>query len=325
LEIKIRTKLDLYDPEFIILEWKIIQFTEEFMRLKVTFKNPMLVSSTSDSDQIELVFLESGYFISAESFKPIESGTSQMLLEEMPMQLADSSAMDSLGALAGSVEKGSSGFALVTFLVQLLLAGSLQLLWGMVNTLQIIVQMPLINIALPPNAMMLSSSLVSLASFGFLPINDINTHLFGMKSEPEKKRRFKDVGMDSTNFVLNCGTMLFAFFIWFVLIALNVVLKLLSRCSILIKVAQMWLSSKIFYGILIVLLLESYLEVLVASFVQVESLNMSSKGQQIASAAAIFFCIVFSSLPFVFYGILVASSSFLTRRNVSSKMGELYN
>jgi len=119
----------------VLLDWEVIQFTEKYMKVQLNFNNPMLISSTSDMDLIEIEFLESGAFISSESFKQVKEGTSDLLLRQMPMQMKESSAMASLEELSGSIEKGSGGFALVTFLVQLVLSGSLALLWGMVNTL----------------------------------------------------------------------------------------------------------------------------------------------------------------------------------------------
>ena len=79
-----------------------------------------------------------------------------------------------LSALSSAIDEGSSYFAAASIGVQIALSGSLSLLWGMVNTLQIIIQMPLVNLTLPPNAMILSKSLASMASFDFIPVNSIN-------------------------------------------------------------------------------------------------------------------------------------------------------
>jgi len=124
---------------------------------------------------------------------------------EMPMQMKESSAMASLDAASASIEQGSAAIGLVTFFVQLLLSGSLALLWGMVNTLQIIVHMPLMNVSMPPNVSTLTSALVSLASFDFLPMDKINKVVFGIEPEPEKKARYQAVGMESSNFIMNCA------------------------------------------------------------------------------------------------------------------------
>jgi len=85
-----------------------------------------------------------------------------------------------MGALAGvgtAVEGGGKAIVMVQLAVNIALSGSLQLLWGMVNTLQIIVHMPLVEVAMPQNALLLSSFLNSLASFDVLPTDFITDKL----------------------------------------------------------------------------------------------------------------------------------------------------
>jgi hypothetical protein len=65
--------------------------------------------------------------------------------------------------------------------------------------------MPLLNVSLPPNASALTSALVSLASFDFLPIDKINKIVFGIEPEPEKETRYQAAGMGTTNFLVNCA------------------------------------------------------------------------------------------------------------------------
>jgi len=136
----------------------------------------------------------------------------------------------------------------------------------MVNTLQIIIQMPLVNLSLPPNAMLLSKSLVSMASFDFIPVNSINVSIFHFKSDPEEELRYIEVGMETKNFILNCGTMLWAIFFWFFMVLIYYLVKILSRCFKKLEKVKIKLGEIIFFGMLVVLLLESYLEVIIAAF-----------------------------------------------------------
>jgi len=151
--------------------------------------------------------------------------------------------------------------------VQIALSGSLSLLWGMVNTLQIIIQMPLVNLSMPPNAMLLSKSLVSMASFDFIPVNSINVMaIFHFKSDQEEELRYIEVGMETKNFILNCGTMLWAIFFWFFMVLIYYLVKILSKCFKKLEKVKIKLGEIIFFGMLVVLLLESYLEVIIAAF-----------------------------------------------------------
>lgn len=49
------------------------------------------------------------------------------------------------------------------------LATSLSLLWGMINTVQIIIYMPLMNVDFPPNAVFFYSFITDIAQFNIIP------------------------------------------------------------------------------------------------------------------------------------------------------------
>lgn len=60
------------------------------------------------------------------------------------------------------------------FIINLILAASLNLVWSMLNTLQIIVYIPLIDIRFPQNAFVFSIVLMGLANFDFVPHDAVN-------------------------------------------------------------------------------------------------------------------------------------------------------
>ena len=60
-------------------------------------------------------------------------------------------------------------------------SASLQYLWGMINTLQIIVHMPLLKIRFPANSYLLFSLISQIAQFDLLPFKDINSNLFDVE------------------------------------------------------------------------------------------------------------------------------------------------
>lgn len=61
------------------------------------------------------------------------------------------------------------------------MAASLQMLWGMINVMQIIVHMPLLNVSFPPNALFFYSLIIDISSFNLIPeswLNAIKSKLF---------------------------------------------------------------------------------------------------------------------------------------------------
>jgi len=53
--------------------------------------------------------------------------------------------------------------------VNIVLASSLQFLWGMINALQIIVHIPLMSIQMPSNLLVFYQLLISVVTFDILP------------------------------------------------------------------------------------------------------------------------------------------------------------
>ena len=53
--------------------------------------------------------------------------------------------------------------------IQILLSGSLSILWGLINALQMIVHMPFLNIIIPVNAKLVYDMLYEMATFDIIP------------------------------------------------------------------------------------------------------------------------------------------------------------
>ena len=85
--------------------------------------------------------------------------------------------------------------------------------------------------------------------------------------------------MNSQNFILNAGTMLFAIMAWMLIVIIYKCLKLLGRRFPKLEKFRLKLKKILFYGTIIVILLESYLEILIAALVQIRVLSWGSIGE----------------------------------------------
>jgi len=72
--------------------------------------------------------------------------------------------------------------------------------------------------------------------------------------------------METKNFIINCGTMLWAIFFWFFMVVVYYIFKIISIHFMRLDKVRIRLGEMIFFGMLVVLLLESYLEVIIAAF-----------------------------------------------------------
>ena len=62
---------------------------------------------------------------------------------------------------------------LSNFIINILLSGSLNLLWGMINCIQIVSHFPLINVLVPANCKFVFSIMVKIATFDVIPVDGI--------------------------------------------------------------------------------------------------------------------------------------------------------
>ena len=64
-----------------------------------------------------------------------------------------------------------------SFAVNIIMAASFQLLWGMLNVIQLIINMPLLNVDFPSNTVFFYSLLMTMAQFDILPSKTINANI----------------------------------------------------------------------------------------------------------------------------------------------------
>lgn len=77
----------------------------------------------------------------------------------------------------------------------------LQMLWGMINSLQLIVHLPVFSLNFPANASQLLTKLIEVSSFSLLPMDQINNLVFNFTETDALNPRFDEIGYNSMNFL----------------------------------------------------------------------------------------------------------------------------
>ena len=80
---------------------------------------------------------------------------------------------ETLEDTATSAETGTSVLMGSNLAINLLLSGSLVVLWSMINTLQVVAHFPLLVVNVPMNAKIYDDMLLDLATFNFIPKEQI--------------------------------------------------------------------------------------------------------------------------------------------------------
>ncbi|TNV74293.1 hypothetical protein FGO68_gene12997 [Halteria grandinella] len=100
----------------------------------------------------------------------------------------------------------------------MVLGVSLKKVWMLMNTLQILTNVPLLSIALPSNVLFTLQSLADLAKFNIIPKAQIKKYLSELNlsstsgekaNENQQKGNFKTMGFENSNIFENLGLLFF--------------------------------------------------------------------------------------------------------------------
>ena len=104
--------------------------------------------------------------------------------------------------------------------MNILIAGSLSQVWGMINNLQMIMHAPLINVQFPGNAFMIYEVMIPIATFEIIPTDKIYPLLLpGLPETDAFSLKFERLGFEWQFTVMNMGMLLIGL-IWFGLLYL---------------------------------------------------------------------------------------------------------
>ena len=116
--------------------------------------------------------------------------------------------------------------------LQIFMSVSMQLLWGMVNTFQLVIHMNMLSVMIPANVQFFLSFVVNIVNFKILPTKDIINSLLGIKDKMKKSdvpAEFQQIGYESSNMAQNLGLLLLAIIGLMVVIGLVLLLRLLAK------------------------------------------------------------------------------------------------
>ncbi len=173
------------------------------------------------------------------------------------------------------METGSNSIVIGTFITNLLLSTSINLLWGMINALQIIGNMPNFYLYIPANVLDFYEFINNLQSFNFLPTDQIFVWLslasvqeddINDSNNPVRSFVQEDANLKATyNIFQQLGPIFLALLVFsflslviMVLFALRKVLSCLDK-SFIVKKLYDKIHFKLFWNSTLRYIIESYL------------------------------------------------------------------
>eukprot|EP00347_Sterkiella_histriomuscorum_P008413 403345188 len=132
--------------------WNITSFNKDQVKVKISFPKPKEVSNSIEYDRMDIKFSERYFFVSEDMKKVV--GSNYAINTEVPPQLPDDAATRALQALASGAGSAITGAVTTNIFLSLVMGLSLKKLWMLIQTLQIIVHLPLLQIPLPSNVVL---------------------------------------------------------------------------------------------------------------------------------------------------------------------------
>ena len=199
--------------------------------------------------------------------------------------------------------------AAATVGTNIILSGAMSQVWGMINGLQLFINLPLFDITFPSLSIKSLQGLIEIANFDILPSNDIFSFTldFSMdefeKENEQSDEKFENVGYESTSIIMNMGSLFISFVIFLTLPALLLCLRPCRSKSRLIKDKSEKISTALKGNLFIRFFLEGCLNIAISSVLNIEHANENgglewdSSVNAINSVSLIFFTSVILLLP----------------------------
>jgi len=214
----------------------------------------------------------------------------------------------------------------LSFLTNLLIGFSLNLLWGMLENQQIVVHSALNNIEYPGNVAFFYSYLLNIAAFDVFPTDDIFDWFFIFKPSEPVTARFGALGYETKYFVKNMGTAFIIGVVFAILLILTLFLYVLNKIvniSVTEKVAN-WVYRMVCWNPILRFLIESYIFFAISCFINLTEFTFGDSGSRASSISTVVGMIIIIVLPFLVLCFMLLKFAKLKNKQVIAKYGAMY-
>ena len=164
------------------------------------------------------------------------------------------------------------------FLRNMALTAGLNHLWALIETQRFLTLLPLCRVTLPADATVFFKHIFEIAAFAFYDTNDLIYN--GLDTEPGEpfNDNMEDLGFDTQYMLNNMGSMV-VFYLLYPPLALisHISLKLKDRFDFCLMTRR-YLRERIYYGVIIVVIFETYVVVALCCVISLPALEFSSSG-----------------------------------------------
>jgi len=179
MKVKLILADDAVFPVNSVEKFSVLSISSQSMSLQVDFTYPKMISTAlKDYDSLEIEFLKEEIFVSTETLGQLSPDTVLRKAILPFVTEAEVATIASFSAAANSTSAAVGGLAAATVGLNVFFAGSMQLLWGLVNTLQILTHLPLFSVTFPSTTLFLYQIIIDIANFELYDSNKLMNRIF---------------------------------------------------------------------------------------------------------------------------------------------------
>lgn len=265
--------------------WAVESFSGRRMTVRLAFEYPEQISrdrmdeGSTSRDTLVVKVINPNRFFSPDSMSSVRNET--VVDIELPAQLAMSEE-DLIADIKRSAETVKNATTVViggSFVINLLIAGSLSLLWGLINSLQLMTHFPLTNVTFPSNAKIYYQIMFEIGSFDLIPTDELealidkevgDADLSSEKFDAEAKlsQSTIDAGYDSANSAESNLLNLIMLSVVIGALVCGLILKVLCCRNARVNRCLQRLKRAIFWNFIIRFTLEAYLEICLSNMIK---------------------------------------------------------
>ena len=175
---------------------------------------------------------------------------------------------------AGNASKAS---IVSNFLISLVLASSLGLVWGMINGLQIISYLPLFKVKTPGNAGDFNKFFIDTVSFEAFDTSKITAELMYFPEDDPLSLSLQEQGIDTTLMVPGLGNIFYMLLGYCALATLHLLLSLVAKKIPKVDQASSKISKFLYWNGLIRLYMEIYLDLAICALLNLKTMYWEEK------------------------------------------------
>ena len=226
------------DPGAVAFTWEPKSWSESELKIKVSFASPYEVSADYEKNTLQVRVWNEELFIRQSDFAQLPfTDEARNLTKTIPLQISEGAAA-ALAAVGDSVGSGGQILTIGILVLNLVASYSMNQILSQVRSLSMITHLQMMQLNVPPSAIIFFSALFEFVTFDIVPTEDIYEKTFAWENVPYSESA-DNIGYASRQIIENTGSVpIFLLIIFCQQIAFAILVRAVKKQGRLLSYAQ---------------------------------------------------------------------------------------